>query len=753
MSPLEAYKARYFFETPALSGETLQVVDFVGQDDISQVFRFDLNLVSKETDIDFAEVINKPATLTMVRGDEPTKIHGLIVDFQQGGRTADWVAYRAALVPRLWLLALNYQSRVFQNMTVEEIITQILKDAGFASDDFRFSLKASYKPREYCVQYRETDLNFISRLMEFEGMYFFFEHGDDRETMVIVDDRSENPMIDGESAISYSTGGGLVAKGEQETVSDFVCREKIVTGKVVLKDYNYRTPETALKSESQLNGDMPGMYYEYGQHFKDSSEGDRLAKVRNEEIECTRRVMTGASNCVGLRSGFKFSLKEHYRSDLDGDYLLTHVNHFGSQGAGMGMGGEATYRNDFTCIPADVQYREPRLTPEPRIPGIMTAKVETAGGDYAYIDEEGKYRVKMPFDLSDKSNGSASRAIRMAQPYSGSNYGIHFPNRANTEMVWACIDGNVDRPLGLSTVPNPSNKAPSVAGNKAQCVIRTAGQNELRFDDTIGSEDIYLHGTKDWTIDITNDKNQTIGHDETLSVGNNRSKNVGVDQSEKIGSNKTIEVGASHTETIGANKDLKVGANHNETVGANMTITIAQALTETVGINYAETVGAAMELTVGGMFIQTVGANKTTTVGVNSDENVGSNKSVGVGKNLAETVGKNQTVKIGQDLSETVSGKHTEQVTKEYALKAKKITLVADDEIEIKTGQASITLKKNGDIKINGKKIENAGMQDVKISAMNISAEAKVKNEMKGTMVTVEASGINTIKGSLVKIN
>ncbi|MGH7450681.1 MAG: type VI secretion system tip protein TssI/VgrG, partial [bacterium] len=213
MPSLEAYKARYFFETSALAAEALQVVDFVGQDDISQNFRFDLNLVSNDAEIEFADVINKPATLTMMRGDEPVKIHGLIADFQQGGRTADWVAYRATLVPRLWLLALNYQSRVFQNMKVEEIITQILKDAGFASDDFRFSLKANYKPREYCVQYRETDLNFISRLMEFEGMYFFFEHGDDRETMVIVDDRSENPMIDGESTISYSTGGGLITEG------------------------------------------------------------------------------------------------------------------------------------------------------------------------------------------------------------------------------------------------------------------------------------------------------------------------------------------------------------------------------------------------------------------------------------------------------------------------------------------------------------------------------------------------------------
>ncbi len=706
MSSLEAYKARYFFETAALGAEALQVVDFLGQDDISQLFRFDLNLVSKEAGIDFTDVINKPAALTMMRGDEPMKIHGLIADFQQGSRTADWVAYRATLVPRIWLLALNYQSRVFQNMTVEEIITQILKDGGFASDDFHFSLKANYKPREYCVQYRETDLNFISRLMEFEGMYFFFEHGDDRETMVIVDDRSENPMIDGESTISYGTGGGLIAEGEQETVPDFVCREKIVTGKVVLKDYNYRTPETALKSESQLNGDMPGMYYEYGQHFKDSSEGDRLAKVRNEEIECTRRVMTGASNCAGLRSGFKFTLKDHYRSDLDGDYLITHVNHFGSQGAGMGMGSEATYRNDFTCIPADVQYREPRLTPEPRIPGIMTAKVETAGGDYAYIDEDGRYRVKMPFDLSDKSNGGASRTIRMAQPYSGSNYGIHFPNRANTEMVWACIDGNVDRPLGLSTVPNPSNKAPSVAGNKAQCVIRTAGKNELRFDDTIGSEDIYLHGTKDWTIDIVNDKNQKIGHDETAKVGNdrtrevghdetisiknNRSKTVDVDQSESIGKNKTINVGENHTESIGKNKQLSVGENHAESIGANMTVDIGKNLTDSIG------------------------ESMSLSVGKDQNEQIGKNKSVDVGENFSESAGKNFSCQSGKKMSFSAGD--------DFSISGdKKGVIEIADQLTIKCGSASITLKSNGDITIKGNKINVKGSSDVVIKGSKIA--------------------------------
>jgi type VI secretion system secreted protein VgrG len=738
--------ARYYFETAALPPDTFQVVDFVGSDAISQLFQFDVNLVSQDSEIDFSEVINKPATLTLMRDDEPVRIHGLIADIEQGGRTADWVAYRVSLVPRVWLLSLNYQSRVFQNMTVEEIVTKVLKDAGFSTDDYRFALSETYPAREYCVQYRETDLNFIRRLLEFEGIYFFFEHDEEREAMIITDDGGESAMIEGESSIGYHSGAGMISEEAAETVSQFICREKIVPGKVILKDYNYRTPETNLLSESQLNRDMPGTYYEYGQHFKDASQGDRLARVRNEEIECSRRTMTGDSNCVAFRSGFKFSLRDHYRSDLNGDYLLVSVSHQGAQGAGFGVGGQhPTYRNDFVCIPADVPYRPPRTTPVPRIPGIMTAKVESAGGDYAYIDEMGRYRVKMPFDLSDNSNGTASRPIRLAEPYTGPNYGIHFPNHANTEMVWACIDGNVDRPLGLSTVPNPSNASPAVADNKPQCVIRTAGQNELIFDDTIGSENIHLHGTKDWTIDIVNDKSQTIGHDETLSVGNNRSKTVGADQSETVGNNKTIQVGANHDEKIGANKTLSVAGNHDESIGGNMIITIAQALTETVGLNYAESVGGAMELNVGGALTETVGSNKTETVTLNSTLKVGSS--------LSESVGKNRAVEIGEDLSETIGGQHAENVSKEYSLKAKKVIIVADDEIELKTGQSTITLKKNGDIKISGKKIQISGMQVVKLSAMNINSEARVKNVTKGAMVNAEASGINTIKGSLVKIN
>ncbi len=686
----------------------LKVVDFVGQESISQLFRFDLNLVSQDPQIDFAAVVNQPAFLTLRRGSmDATKIHGIVADFQQGGYTADWYYYRVTLVPRMWLLSLTYQSRIFQNINVQQIVEQVLGEYGF---DFRFELSGDYPKREYCVQYRETDLNFICRLLEFEGIHFFFEYDEQKETLVMIDDISANPAIPGMNTIEYHQGAGFA--GDTETIREFICREKVVTGKVILMDYNYREPATSLRVEKQLNNEMPGKYYEYGQHYFDVDNGNRLAQIRNEEIECTRRIMTGDGSCTAFRTGMKFALSHHYRLDLNDNYLLIQIMHSGSQGSGYGVplksGTEPTYRNDFTCITANIQYRPPRITPQPQIPGIMTAKVEAsdANAEYAYIDEQGRYRVKMHFDLSEAGDGNASRPIRLAEPYSGPDYGIHFPNHANTEMVWACIDGNVDRPLGLSTVPNPMNQSPSIAENNFESVIRTAGQNELTFDDEIGQENIYLFGTKDWTIEITNDKTQTVGHDESLSVGNNRTKTVGNDQSESIGNNKTIDVGNDHTETI----------------GANMTIDVSNNLDEHVGSDYSETVDN----------------NMTLSVGKNKDVTIGDNLTEQVGKNVEIKIGKKTDIESGDDI--TVIGR-------------KKAKVIIADELKIEVGGSSILMKSNGDIKISGNKIEIEGMQEVKTSAMTVKSEASMENTTRGTIVNVEASGVNTVKGSLVKIN
>jgi type VI secretion system secreted protein VgrG len=283
----------------------------------------------------------------------------------------------------------------------------------------------------------------------------------------------------------------------------------------------------------------------------------------------------------------------------------------------------------------------------------------------------------MPFDVSDRNGATASRALRMAQPYSGANYGVHFPNRANAEMVWACIDGNVDRPLGLSTVPNPSNLSPAVAFNKAQCVIRTAGQNELTFDDMIGSENIYLHSTKDWTIDVVNDKKQTVGHDETLSVTNERHKTIGSHETEKIGGNQSSAVDGDAVRNIAGNSASTVSGNKSSIVEGNVDEDIKGNKTSTISGNLSEKFGANRTSDVDGDVTENIDGNKTIDVAKNLTETISGDikqtgrssktealnldKTLNVGKDYKVEVGGTMNVKVTGYKNETVMGLKTEE--------------------------------------------------------------------------------------------
>ncbi len=743
MPSLAANATRFSFSTAQLGEGRLEVVTFTGHEAISQPFRFELDLLSTDPSVPFSDVVDQPATLTMHGAeDEAWPVHGVVAHFEQGGPVGDYYRYRAVLVPRLWRLSLTHQSRIFQERSVPEIAREVLVGSGFAPDDFESRLSGLYPPREYCTQYQETDLAFVSRLCEHEGIQFFFEHQDSREVLVFTDDRSENPPIEGDDTVTYRAMAGL-AQPHAETVQEFVFRETLVTGKVVLKDYNYRTPEDDLRVESQINGDLPGVYYEYGPHYQDAGEGNRLARVRNEEIECRRRIGQGEGTCARLRAGHTFTLDQHYRLDLNHAYLLTEVTHYGSQPGLVTMqaGTDDTlpYRNTFVCIPTDVAFRPQRLTPEPTLPGVMTAKVETAGGPYAHLDDQGRYHAKMDFDLGDAGDGTASLPIPMNQSYSGSDYGIHFPNHAATEMIWACLNGDIDRPFALGTVPNPSQGSPSAAANKHQNVIRTWGKNELTFDDKQGAENIYLHATKDHTVEVTNDETITVGNDQSQTVGNDQTESVGNNQTLSVGTNRDKTVGANQTETVGANKTINVGGNHSETIGSNMTQTVAASKAETIAIAKALTIGGAYQVTVGGaenhtvggLLAQEVGGAKTVAVGALSSENVGLNKSVDAGGSISESAGKNFSCQAGKSFSAQAGDDVAVQAGKKMALSAgddfavsggKKGVITIADELTLKCGKATITLKKSGDILINGKKIQIKGSGDVVIKGSKVLA-------------------------------
>ena len=524
-------KPYYELHFAELEDENINVVSFEAEEKISDLFEYRIELISTNPSIDSSKILNKSASFVFNRGDEnPIKIHGIISDFEQFSRTVDYVFYRVVLVPRLWRLNLVYQNEIYQDMDIKEVVEDVLNDIGLSGQDYKFDLKNSYPKMEYIVQYRETDFNFLNRRLEHYGIYYYFDHSGDKETVVFTDANTKLPSL--ESSVGYNINKDPL--GEHESVSEIMSREKVVTGMVQLKDYNYMYPDKHLMVQSQIEDNMPGLYYDFGDNFENEKDGEFLAKTRNQEFVSQKKRFFGKSDCRLFRAGFKFKMEGHYREDWNSEFILTEIKLRGTQQNLFGLFLQSktilpTFENNFEAIPADIEFRPLRRTPVPKISGVMNARIE--GGspeDEIYIDDHGRYKAKMFFDLSDKTNGEATLPIRLTQNYSGSGYGTHLVNRVGTEFVWTCFDGNIDRPIGLGTIPNPSNASPTTSQNKTQNIIRTASGNEFIMDDKSKETQIslstadankILFDDKDDKIEVTTkDKHKVLMDDKNQNI-------------------------------------------------------------------------------------------------------------------------------------------------------------------------------------------------------------------------------------------
>jgi type VI secretion system secreted protein VgrG len=696
----------YALKIDGQAADLLKVVRFSGTEAVSELFHFSVDLASKNQGIDFNSVLGKPAALTLRGPGGKRVIHGLVHSFEQTGNIAAWACYRAGIVPTVWPLSRLADCRIFQNLSIPDIIKKVLSDRGISSDQFRFSLKKSYSPRDYCVQYRESDLSFITRLMEQYGLFYFFEHTAEKDVMVVGDDSVAHVAIEGKETLLYSTGGSP----EEETVTEFRFNQGIRSGAVSLRDYDFKKPGLKLEQNAKAEGDGKLEVYDYPGEYVIPDEGKALAKARLEAFQATRQVGSGQSDCRRFVPGFLFALSRHPRSSFNQDYLLIRLSQTGSQpqvlGADTGgKGEELAYQNDFDCIPSGVPYRPPQMTPRPSIQSVQTAVVVGPAGEEIYTDAHGRVKVQFHWDRQGKNDEKSSCWLRVAQIWAGPGWGSMFIPRIGQEVVVSFLEGDPDQPIIIGAVYNGMNVPPyALPGEKTKSTVKTnsspggGGSNEIRFEDASGSEEIYVHGQKDWTIAIENDKNQKIGHDETLEVGNDRSKKVIKNESEDIGENKTITVGKNHTESI----------------GENASITITKDETISVGKNQSVTVGENQSLSVGKNQTETVGENAEVTIGKNLTSSVGKNLSLKVTENAEVKAGKKGTVDIGADLGVKVEKKLTIQA-------GDAISITSDKEIVLKAGDASITLKKNGDITIKGNKINIKGDGDVVIKGSKIT--------------------------------
>lgn len=513
------------FHSDAVAADTLVVKQMAGQEQLSGMFRFDLELLSKDKELDLEAVVAAPARIAIkqkiavVGGAVASRLRefaGVLTEFEQHEEGQGWVSYRATLVPKVQELAEFWRSRIFQGKSAPQIVKEVLTDFGLSASapkvfgDFHFGdgiadrLRAptkdqdTYPLRDYIVQYEESDWDFLARWLEHEGIYFFFENKDQKERIVFNDNSpgsepvSRNPS---EATFRYrpQTEAGTVGSSEEEVIVQFLCRQTRAPKEVALNDYNWRDA-VRLSTVQKVDDKGVGLQTEYNDHYKNADQGKALAQVRKEELLCRKQLYHGVSNSRGFRPGKTFTLSEHYRGDWNKDYLLVSVQHAAEQSVNLdaAMVTGATYHNSFTAIPLATPFRPERETEWPSIKGVMHGKVDAAeGNEYADLDEDGCYTVRIPydphFDNEDEAKaGGASRRMRMAQPFSGMDAGFHFPLRKGTEVILTHIDGDPDRPIIAGAVPNAETGNVGHSDESRNRIVSNSG-NRFEIHDTEGS--------------------------------------------------------------------------------------------------------------------------------------------------------------------------------------------------------------------------------------------------------------------------
>jgi type VI secretion system secreted protein VgrG len=508
-----------------LGGDTLLFSGFAGEEAVSTPFLFTVDMLSEKQSIDATEMLRKPLVVELSMDGSTRYVHGLIRRFiEQDSAYSSLFAYRAEIVPWLWFLSLAADCRVYEKKSVIDIIEDVFRRNHWS--DFTVKTTGTYPKREYCVQYRESDLAFVSRLMEEEGIFYFFQHTASKHTLVLADDNSAFQPVPGTSTIS-ATERSVSGTQFQQNVGSLQVDAQVPPGTVTLYDYNYLDGQTPLKATVSSTG--PEEIYDYPGDYTDQDTGDRYARLRLDAAETFENQLTGVSSWRGFTSGYQFKLSEYFRSDLNGDWNIVKVRHMAQLTYGQADTGEvtATYQNDFRAIATSVVFRPMLRTPRPIVAGTQTALVVGPSGSEINVDKYGRVQVQFFWERTNKDDPGSSCYVRVSTSWAGKQWGIiHIP-RIGQEVVVAFEEGNPDRPIIVGSVYNPDMMPPyDLPANKSQSGIKSRSTegggaddfNEFRFEDKTGSEQIFMHAQKDTLFEVENNQTETIGNAETKTI-------------------------------------------------------------------------------------------------------------------------------------------------------------------------------------------------------------------------------------------
>lgn len=612
---------RYLYIESKLGPNELLLESFTGSEGISQLFCFQLELLSENKRIKFEDILGKEISFGVSEteeGEPPRYIHGLVTAFAQLPDTSRLSRYRAIVSPKLWILTRKQNCRIFQKLSVPDILKSVL-----AGLDVTWELQGSYQPREYCVQYRETDFNFVSRLMEEEGIFYFYRFAKDAHKLVVSDNKASHHDMPGRSSILYEeVAGGTRDEGR---ISSWIKTQELGSGKYSLKDYCFETPQTnLLSSQDVLPNAMVGKVnhklkvggndqfevYDYPGNYDDKGSGKEIAKHAMEQLEMSQFVIQGESNVYNLTPGFRFMLKNH--PGAEGSYILTSITHSASEGGFHSLEevGHNHYANGFRCIPFSLLFRPPQLAAKSRVWGCQTAVVVGASGEEIYTDKYGRVKVQFHWDRDGRNNESSSCWIRVATHWAGQQWGaIHLP-RVGQEVVVDFLEGDPDRPIIVGSVYNADQMPPyALPDNKTQSGIksdsspRSGGYNEIRFEDLNGQEEIHIHAQKNMSTEVENDKKLLVHHDDTIEVENNRTTTIEVDDKTTVNGNMSLTVQKDRSATIMGADSETVYRDSTAKIMGSESRTIAQSRNTKISMSDTLMAGGTISVTASGLTI------------------------------------------------------------------------------------------------------------------------------------------------------
>ncbi|MFT3764953.1 MAG: type VI secretion system tip protein TssI/VgrG [Minicystis sp.] len=702
------------------------VIRYAVREAISRPYEIHVELSTADPSYRIDACLRTSVLLTLVDAVQGERFfHGIVDRAEFATWTGTHFHFTLRLRPALAALAHREDSRIFQEKSVVEVIQTIFAEAGI--DRVASQLKGTYEPRELIVQYRESQLNFVQRLMEDEGIFYFFRHMPEGHTLVLGDDPSAFTPAGDAPEVRFSMAQGIGGT----PLTDFSRTRALRTSAVRLRDYDFEKPQQKPEAEIPAPDAWPMPYYEYPGGFTKSAAGSQRAKARASALRRDADTVRGSSRAIGLRCGVPFTVDGAAQPSLNGEFVITELYTHGEQTLESG-GPNAVCENEFSGIPKDAPWAPARSAKKPRIRGIQTATVAgPSGAEQAiHVDKYGRIKVRFPWDRVSQQDGTSSPWLRVSQPPMG---GSMILPRVTWEVSVAFLEGDPDRPFVLGRLYNAEKTPPyALPGTQASGSLRStsspggAGSNEIKMADTGGSQGWSMHAAKDLNIRVNHDKKEKVGVDEThnvtvnvqvsvgsndkLTVGGNQSVDVGAVLSHHIGGSLKVGVGGNETDNATANYIEKIGGDRSYSVGGNM-ITISNTVKQNIDGDLKRTVGtadvvgsvASIQTNVGGNCDETVGAVKLELMKGTSSETVGGMKNLTSLAAELHLVSGNLDTSADASVTHLVGGLHYEKVGGDWTVKAPIVAMIGAIG-DLKGGGSTLKLG-GGPVVLEGSKI------------------------------------------------